>query len=362
LTKFITKLKLITQGGKPVLSKEEKKLLKILGEHQKPLIEQVKEFIKKKTASTTGKVIKSGAEAYVASVVAKGTWDPIYNKLGLNLLDIQDAAKPLFEKIKQEVLQTAVPAVENTLKNKLHQIVLEEYKKLKLTEALIANKEEGDAFRKWIISSMPMAARRYDIDPAGPWNSPQLQAAFVEHGEEFKKSQQTSKDFEDYKNSPTSTIIQYSGWLFWIGLGIIAVKTGKPVVKGLIRRVLPWLPTGLLEKILNKKISAKMLSNLNENDLRKLLAEIDPNYIPTPEEVTFIRTELNKIDDPLFFTQAVMDQRKRYINDFITYGGQQNGRATAADLIKMMTAEERKAYGQAVYEYERRMSIKRWQP
>jgi hypothetical protein len=51
LTKFIAKLKIIANGGKPVLTQEEKKIVRLVCEHQKTLIKQVTEFHKKKSVS-----------------------------------------------------------------------------------------------------------------------------------------------------------------------------------------------------------------------------------------------------------------------------------------------------------------------
>ena len=81
------------------------------------------------------------------------------------------------------------------IKYKLEQIIREEL--IKLNEANIPNQAEGDAFRKWLRANKPNAARQYDIDPTGPWNSKELTAAYQVYAAEFKRATAKNKEYED---------------------------------------------------------------------------------------------------------------------------------------------------------------------
>lgn len=358
--KFIGKLKLIKSGKKPVLTPEEKELLRVTSKpsNRELIKREVNAFLKKAVTSKGGKIAGQVGKTAGEMAIAKKGWDAVYTKFGLDIAQLERSAKPYLEKIKQKVLTG--PNAQGAPKpySKLEQIVREEYSKIRLIEALIANQTEGDAFRQWLLSSNAMAAERYNIDPTGPWNSPQLNAAFQEYGAEFKQWQNRKQEKEEYENSTTSDIVSWLPWILWAGITYLGVRLSKSVGGKLIRTAMPFLPVALLEKIIGAKGTGKVISKMSQKELKRALLKLNPNKVLTDNEVEVIRKELGKLDDVAFRLTAAMESRKQYFENFIANGGQASGskwysNISAEDMLKVMTDAERKEYGEYVLQYSR---------
>ncbi len=361
--KFIGKLKLIKSGQKPALTAEEKELLRVTSKpSNRQLIKQeVNAFLKKAVASKGGKIAGQAGKTAAEMGLAKKGWDAVYTKFGLDIAQLERSAKPYLEKIKQKVL--AGPKAQGAPKpySKLEQIVREEYSKIQLTETTIPNKVTGDAFRAWLRRNKPNAANQYNVDERGPWDSKQLDIAYQRYKTEYEADAKVAQEVEDYENSPVSDIVSWLPWVMYAGITYLGVRLGKSLGGKIIRTVMPFLPVGLLEKIMGARGTGKIISKMSQKELKRALLKLNPNKVLTDQEVEVIRKELGKLDDVAFRLTAAMEARKQYFENFIANGGQATGsrwvsNISAEDMLKVMTDAERKEYGEYVLQYARTFS------
>jgi len=364
LTKFIAKLKIIANGGKPVLTQEEKKIVRLLGEHQKPLIKQVTEFLKKKSVSTAGKIGGGVAKQYAAIVAAEKAWDPIYIKAGLQLADIQDAAKPLLNKIKNTVVNSKrpIPAVESITNIKLKQIIFEEYGKL-LLEATspFQTITDSNRFRNWMYINKSQKAKEMDVDPTGPKDSPQLIQAY----NTFKNEYNSWLKVSGYQ--PIEEIPQEGDGEFGLDdvmTGIIVLGILKTIASGLLGFFgIRWAAKRYIAKKLQKKLlgNPQQIQGVIKNvrtatpaELQQMIQKINPGTVLSSADEEVIRKALN---NPGLTTIMITNIRNQAIRDFIQHGGRTTGTFTSREIISLLTDAERTQFGEYILRYEEYMKF-----
>ena len=364
LTKFIAKLKLIANGGKPVLTQEEKKIIRILGQNQKPLIKQVEDFLKKKSASTAGKIGGSVAKQYAAIVAAEKAWDPIYIKAGLQLADIQDAAKPLLNKIKNTVINSKrpIPAIESISNTKLKQIIFEEYGKLLLEAASpFQTITDSNRFRNWMYINKSQQAKQMDVDPTGPKDSPQIIQAYNTFKNEYNPWLKAS-GYQPIEEIPQQGDGELG--LSDVMTGVIFLMILKTIASGVLGFFgIRWA----VKKFIAKKLQQKILGNPKQiqqviktakdaspAEMAAMIKKLEPNAILSSADEEVIRKALN---NPGLTTVMITTIRNQAIKDFIKHGGRTTGTFKAREIISLLTDAERAEFGEYILRYEKYMQF-----
>lgn len=365
LTKFIAKLKLIANGGKPALTPAEKKIVRLLGKHQQPLVKEVQEFLKKKAVQQGGKLTSGIAKQYAAIVAAEKAWDPIYVKAGLQLADIQDASKPLLQQIKNKVIKNTGPAlsVESSSSNtKLKQIIFEEYGKL-LLEATSPFKtlEDSNRFRNWIHINKHQQAKQMDVDLTGPLDSPQLIQAYNTFKNEYNSWLKISgyKPIEEIPQegdgeiglSDAMSVIIFLQILAYIGSGVLGFFGVKWAAKKMIAK---WAKQKILGNPAKIQQVIKTAKDASPEELAAMVKKIEPNAVLTSADEEAIRKAVN---NPGLTTVMITMNRNQAIKDFIKHGGRTTGTFKGREIIALLTAAERAEFGEYILRYEKYMQF-----
>lgn len=367
LQKFISNLKLIKAGQKPALTKTEQELIKKMGSdgNRKLIQQEVNAYYKKLTASKAGKVAGGTAgqiaKTYATIVAAEKAWDPIYVKAGLQLADIQDAAKPLLNKIKNTVINSSTKT-ESITTNKLKQLVLEEYVKL-LTEATspFATTVDSDRFRNWMYTNYPQQSKTLDVDKTGPKDSPQLIKAY----ETYKKEYNAWLDVSGY---PVIETIPEEGDgelnlsdITNIAIAIAVLKTLASGVLGFFG--VRWARGKIISKQQAKKILAnptqvqeviKNIQTASPAEITQMVKRIEPNKVLSSADEDAIRKAVN---NPALTTVMITNLRNEAIRDFIQHGGRTTGLYKSRDIIALLTDAERAEFGEYIIRYEKYMQF-----
>lgn len=350
------KLSIAKRGGKVTFTKTEQSIVKDLAKNKKLVQSETSKYIKKltdakKAAKSLGKSLGKGVGTTIA---AKSAWDPLYTKLGLDVLDLQSAAKPFLEKIKQSVVSKNInltPGLQKVLPH-FEQIIREEYQNIileKTNSRPFANQQQGDAFRAFMINNYPNASGSLNLDVKGPWNSPDLIKAYNSmniDGKTYGQLWNESNKLQQQRKSVPGWATGLVGYAFWGVVLYLGYRTGKGVFGWLNRSKIK--PNKFSESLLqhSPEETLQQLSKLSDEDF-KILMKRQAGIDLTTKEVKAIKKNA-KLD--ININGIVLRQyRQNVFRDFIKYKGQ--GTFTADDVISAMTDEEIRLYSKYVREY-----------
>ena len=307
----------LATSSKPVLNRLEMYVIKDMSKYQGLIKTEMDTYLKARAANEAAliarktsakgakKILQKIADGSLkASVVGTKTagqigagfvtfdlynkaWDNVYVNLGLGKKDIRDKQQQALDKwVKQtesKQMDISNKILETIIKESLQSEQLTFVDKPTTTKTVTVKKPgpfktqaEGDAFRKWMVSNKPSAARDLNLDETGPYDNDVIKKAYNQYKTEYNQYKQ------DTNGTSSSDLLDLSG-LQWALLIIATAAVGIPITlfgikltRGVYylskyrKQIVPMLRSGKLSEF-RKLLKSKEFRKLSEAEREKLI-------------------------------------------------------------------------------------------
>jgi hypothetical protein len=302
----------LATSSKPILNRLEMAIIKDMSKYQGLIKSEMDAYFKARVANEAALIArKAGAKgakkilqkiadgSLKASVVGGRTagqvgaglvtfdlynkgWDKVYVNLGMDKKDIHDKQKIALDKwikqtesinmnskhILETIIKESLQSEQLTMNNKPTTVKPTTVKTKPITvkptvvtpAGPFKNQAEGDAFRVWLNTNYPSAARDLDLDKTGPYDNAVIKKAYNIH----------KKDYLQYKDDSDGVGVDDLFELSGLQLAFLVVVAGAVGIPITIFGIKTVRRISLLVKY--RKYLVPLLRSGKFKDFRKLLA------------------------------------------------------------------------------------------